>query len=103
VRAAVTATRIGHSTVLLDFDGAVVLTDPWFTERAMDHRGEPLAADVANLPHLAGALVSHGHYDHCDLAAFAAYQDKTVPFLVKRGLGGRVRAAGLGSVTELDA
>lgn len=28
--ASVTVTRVGHSMVLRDFDGAVVLTDPWF-------------------------------------------------------------------------
>lgn len=101
--ASVTVTRVGHSMVLRDFDGAVVLTDPWFSERAMYHRGEPLAVEVVDLPQLAGVLVSHGRYDHCDLAAFAADPVKSVPFLVKRGLGKRVRAAGFGNVTELDA
>jgi hypothetical protein len=42
-RSSVTVTRVAHSTVLRDFDGAVVLTDPWSSERAMYHRGEPLA------------------------------------------------------------
>ena len=26
-------TRVAHSTVLADFDGTTVLTDPWFSER----------------------------------------------------------------------
>lgn len=51
---------------------------------------------------MAGVFISHGHYDHCDLAALAAYPDKAVPFAVKRGLGAKVRAAGFGNVTQLD-
>lgn len=47
-------------------------------------------------------LISHGHYDHCDLAALAAYPDKAVPFAAKRGLAAKVRAAGFANVTELD-
>jgi L-ascorbate metabolism protein UlaG (beta-lactamase superfamily) len=34
---------------------------------------------AADLPPLAGVVVSHGHYDHFDLDAFAAYPDKAVP------------------------
>jgi L-ascorbate metabolism protein UlaG (beta-lactamase superfamily) len=47
-------------------------------------------------------VISHGHYDHCDLAAFAAYPDKTVPFAVARGLANQVRAAGFCHLVELD-
>jgi L-ascorbate metabolism protein UlaG (beta-lactamase superfamily) len=32
VPAKVTVTRVAHATVLVDFDGETVLTDPWFTE-----------------------------------------------------------------------
>ncbi|MHB1928075.1 MAG: MBL fold metallo-hydrolase [Acidimicrobiales bacterium] len=42
------------------------------------------------------------HYDLCDLAAFASYPDKTVPFAVKRGLAAKVRKAAFTNVTELD-
>jgi L-ascorbate metabolism protein UlaG (beta-lactamase superfamily) len=47
-------------------------------------------------------LVSHRHYDHFDLAAFAAYPDHSVPFIVKRGLAAQVRKAGFPNVTEVD-
>ena len=50
---------------------------------------------------LAGVLISHGHYDHFDLAAFAAYPDKSVPMLVERGLADAARRHGFTSVTEL--
>jgi len=47
-------------------------------------------------------LVSHGHYDHFDPVAFAAYPDHAVPFIVKRGLAARARKAGFGNITEVD-
>jgi L-ascorbate metabolism protein UlaG (beta-lactamase superfamily) len=97
-----TVTRICHSCVLIDIDGTLVLTDPWFSEKPTYHPGEPVACEVGSLPPLAGVFVSHGHYDHCDLAAFAAYPDKNVPFVVMRGLAGKVRAAGFKNVIELE-
>ena len=97
-----TLTRVCHSCVLVDFGGTVVLTDPWFSERPTYHPGEPIAYSAAHLPTLAGVFISHGHYDHCDLAALAGYPDKHVPFVVQRGLARRVHAAGFPNVTEID-
>ena len=94
-----TVTRVTHACVLLDFAGQRLLTDPWFSERRGYYRGEPLAFTPDALPELAGVLVSHGHYD---MAAFAAYPDRSVPFIVKRGLGAQVRQAGFGNVVEVD-
>lgn len=100
---ATTVTRVAHASVLLDFDGTRVLTDPWFSEKPGYRPGEPRAwADAAALPHLDGIVVTHGHYDHFDLAALAGYPDKGVPMVVKRGLGPRARAAGWTDVTEVD-
>ena len=101
--ATMTLTRVAHASVLLDFDGHRVLTDPWFSEKPGYHQGEARPyATAAELPELAGVVVSHGHYDHFDLDAFTAYPDKTVSMVVKRGLGDRARAAGFPNVTELD-
>jgi L-ascorbate metabolism protein UlaG (beta-lactamase superfamily) len=98
-----TVTRIGHATVLLDFDGVRVLTDPWFSEKPGYLPGEPRAvASAADLPSLDGIVVTHGHYDHFDLAALASYPDKTIPMVVKRGLGARAAAAGWRQVVEVD-
>jgi L-ascorbate metabolism protein UlaG (beta-lactamase superfamily) len=100
---ATTIRRVVHASVLIDFDGATILTDPWLSERPGYLHGERCAvASAAELPPLAGIVISHGHYDHCDLDALARYPDKQVPFAVVRGLAGRVRAAGFGNVTELD-
>lgn len=98
-----TLTRVTHSCVLLDFDGHRVLTDPWFSEKPGYYRGEPLAFTPQALPRLSAVLASHDHYDHFDVRAFAAYQDKSVPFIVKRGMGQKARRAGFTRVTEVEA
>jgi L-ascorbate metabolism protein UlaG (beta-lactamase superfamily) len=97
-----TITRVTHSCVLLDFDGERVLTDPWFSEKHGYYRGEPLAFSPTTLPTLSAVIASHGHYDHFDVAAFSAYPDKAVPFVVKRGMGKKAKRAGFTTVTELE-
>jgi L-ascorbate metabolism protein UlaG (beta-lactamase superfamily) len=101
--ATVTLTRIAHSSVLIDFDGHMVLTDPWFSERFGYYRGEPYGIALKNLPRLAGVVVSHEHYDHYDMEAFKAYPDKQVPMAVKRGIANAAREVGFSNVVEMDA
>ncbi|WP_067697588.1 MBL fold metallo-hydrolase [Nocardia jejuensis] len=98
-----TVSRVVHASVLLDFGGARILTDPWLSERRFYYQGEQRScATAADLPELAGIVISHEHYDHCDLDALAAYPDKSVPFAVAKGIAPRVRAAGFPNVVELD-
>lgn len=99
--APLTVTRVAHATVLVDFGGEVVLTDPWFTESALYHQGEPLGLALSALPKLTAVVVSHGHYDHFDIDAFKAYPDKDVPFFVVAGLVEKARQAGFRRVREL--
>ncbi|WP_157354924.1 MBL fold metallo-hydrolase [Nocardia terrae] len=97
-----TVTRVVHASALVDFGGAQILTDPWLSETRFYRQGEPRAfATAAELPELSGIVISHGHYDHCDLDALVGYRDKSVPFAVVPGLAGKVRAAGFTHVTEL--
>jgi len=100
-----TLTRVTHASVLLDFDGSKLLTDPWFSEKGGFpgyYRGEPLGVEIDELPQLAGVVSSHGHYDHYDVDAFRAYPDKMVPFAVKRGTEERARRAGFTNVIDLN-
>lgn len=99
-----TLTRVAHACVLLDFDGHTILTDPWLSEKTGYYQGEKRAFDsAADLPQLSGVVISHGHYDHFDMEAFAAYPDKSVPMAVKRALAAKARSFGFTDVTELDA
>ncbi len=94
-----TLERVVLACVLLDFDGAKILTDPWFSERVMYHRTSPGAWPPWPTCPLDGIVISHAHYD---LAALASYPDKDVPIVVNRGTGDKVRAKGWRNVTELD-
>jgi L-ascorbate metabolism protein UlaG (beta-lactamase superfamily) len=98
---ALAVTRIAHASVLLDFGNATVLTDPWFSEKAHFHHGEPLGLALARLPRLTAVVASHAHYDHFDIDTFASYPDKDVPFFVGPNMLQAARAAGFTNVREL--
>lgn len=73
-----TVRRLVHASVLLDFGGAHILTDPWFSQRPGYLHGEPIAAaNPADLPTLSSVVISHSHYDHRDLGAFTAGRSAT--------------------------
>jgi L-ascorbate metabolism protein UlaG (beta-lactamase superfamily) len=94
-------TRIAHASVLLDFDGVRVLTDPWFTEMLHYHQGEPLGMRLADLPPLDLIVATHAHYDHFDIKSLVGYSNKAVPFLVGPNMVEAARAVGFTDVREL--
>ncbi len=67
-----TVTRIAHACQLIEIGDLRILTDPWFTETATYHQGEPIASDVASLGPIDALVISHEHYDHCDFEALVA-------------------------------
>ena len=94
-------TWLGHSTTLIEIDGATVLTDPTWSERASPSRWigpkrfspPPLALDA--LPHLDAVVVSHEHYDHLDEMTVRALAARGVPFHVPLGIGAHLLAWGV--------
>ena len=88
--------------ILADQHGRTFLTDPWFSTRPGYYQGEPIAAGIGDLPALDGVLITHAHYDHCDLQAFAAYRDRDVPLFVAATVTGKARKHGFGNVTPLE-
>lgn len=85
-------TRIGHSCHIIEIGDTRVLTDPWFTTASHYYHGEPVAATPATLGRIDAVVVSHEHYDHCDLDA-----------LVQGGFDLDVPLFGPGTVTPLAA
>ncbi|MGC5167954.1 MBL fold metallo-hydrolase [Luteimicrobium sp. DT211] len=98
-----TITRITHSCHLIRVGGQTVLTDPWFSQRPLYHPGEPIAMMPEDLPHLDAVVISHEHYDHCDLDSFRRYQDKNAPMLVAGPVVDKARKAGFTNVRALEA
>jgi len=105
------ATWLGHSTVLLEVDGARVLTDPVFSDRASPvsfagpKRFTRAPASIAELPPLDAVVISHDHYDHLDRASIlelAARSD--APFVTSLGVGAHLASWGIPNerIVELD-
>jgi N-acyl-phosphatidylethanolamine-hydrolysing phospholipase D len=104
-------TWIGHATMLAQFSGLSVLTDPVFSERVSPlsfigpkrHVAPGLVA--TDLPHIDLVLISHNHYDHLDEASVRtlANQPGGAPlFVVPLGLKAWLAARGIAHVIELD-
>ncbi|MEP7227668.1 MAG: MBL fold metallo-hydrolase [Gemmatimonadales bacterium] len=102
-----TVAWLGHATVLLNFHGSWVLTDPALERRIGLGRGlaklgprrlvEP-ALGPAELPPLDLVLLSHAHMDHTDLGTLRRLPANT-PIVVQAGNGDLVRR--FRRVTEL--
>ena len=104
------ATWLGHSTLLLEIDGARVLTDPVWGERASPSRHlgprrfQPVPVALRALPPLDLVVVSHDHYDHLDYPTIRELARRDVPFVTSLGVGAHLEAWGVRPerITELD-
>ena len=104
------ATWLGHSTLLFEIDGARILTDPVWTQRASPlpfagpKRFHQPPVNIAALPTLDAVLISHDHYDHLDRAAIRALRRRHVRFITSLGVGAHLEAWGVPpeEITELD-
>lgn len=99
-------THVGHATFALHWGraggGQLVLTDPFFGERALvPRRRVPPAFDPEVIPAGSVVLVSHNHYDHLDAGSVGALGERAV-FLCPLGLGDLLRRYGAREVRELD-
>lgn len=104
------ATWLGHSTVLLEIDGARILTDPVWGPRASPtrflgpKRFQPVPVSLAQLPPIDAIVISHDHYDHLDYPTIRALRRSNVPFVTTLGVGAHLERWGIpaGRITELD-
>jgi L-ascorbate metabolism protein UlaG (beta-lactamase superfamily) len=107
--AGVVATWVGHATVLLRTASATILTDPIFSERASPvswagpRRVMPPAVDFDAIPRVDMILLSHDHYDHCDLPTLRRLARRDDPLAIAP-LGHRplLEGTGLRRIVELD-
>lgn len=101
--ATLAVTRVANSCVLIEIDGRTVLTDPFFTERWLVRRGEPLGLTVAELPPLTAIVASHSFPNHWDLRALAQYRHKstTSVYVSSARMARQARALGYASAELL--
>ena len=99
---------VGHSTLLIQVNGHNILTDPIWSERCgpwgrigpkrIASPGIPMEA----LPPIDLVLLSHDHYDHCDLPTLSALAEKHAPHvLAPLGMEKLLVRAGLKNVSTL--
>ena len=105
-----TATWVGHSTVLLQLGSVTVLTDPIWSSRASPapplgpKRRVPAAVKFADLPPIDVALVSHNHYDHLDARTVRRLRRRApeMPWVTPLGLAPWLHRRGVRHAWELD-
>jgi N-acyl-phosphatidylethanolamine-hydrolysing phospholipase D len=107
---ALSATWVGHSTVLVQLGGLNILTDPMWSDRASPlswigpKRWVAPGVPIEALPPIDLVLQSHNHYDHLDaptvrrLAALHPEAHWVVPI----GVATLVRRLGAQRISELD-
>jgi L-ascorbate metabolism protein UlaG (beta-lactamase superfamily) len=108
------ATWLGHSTMLVEIDGARILFDPVWARRASPSsligprrfHAPPLALE--ELPPLDAILATHDHYDHLDRGVVRALArsagQSRARFIVPLGVGAHLERWGVAPsrITELD-
>lgn len=106
---ALRVTVVNHASVLIQFDGQNLLTDPIWSERASPlswagpRRYVPPGLRFEDLPRIDAVLISHNHYDHLDLPTLQRLRAAHDPlFIVGLGEAETLRAAGLVRIVELD-
>jgi ribonuclease BN (tRNA processing enzyme) len=87
----ITAAWIGHSTVLINFYGLHIITDPVFSERIGLNIGGLFtigprrlvspALSIEQLPPIDLILLSHAHMDHLDVPSLKKF-DRKIPVIM---------------------
>jgi L-ascorbate metabolism protein UlaG (beta-lactamase superfamily) len=99
---ALAATFVGHATLLLQWKGLNILTDPNFVPRVIVPKRlvEP-GIPIHQLPPLDLVVVSHAHFDHLVKPSLRQLA-KDVPIVVPTGLAELITPLGFRRVYELN-
>ncbi len=103
-------TWYGHSAVLLEIDGKVIMLDPMlgnaaspvsFISKRFAYK-KPI--DLSTLPGIDIVIISHDHYDHLDYSSILQLKDRVQHFYTPLGVGSHLRRWGIDEqkITELD-
>ncbi len=105
----VIVTFIGHATFLIQVADTNILIDPVYSRRASPfsfagpRRARAPGVRFEDLPTISLVLLSHNHYDHCDLRVLRLLDQRNHPRVVTPiGNGRLLRSAGIAQVEEID-
>jgi len=91
----------GHSSVLIEIDAVLVMTDPVFAERASPlsfagpKRFHPVPLALDRMPEVDVVVISHDHFDHLDMVATQAIAARGAHFYVGLGVGAHLERWGV--------
>lgn len=97
-------TWLGHATNYVEHGAHAVITDPTFGTLAfLKQRLAPAPLPAHELPRLDGILISHNHFDHCDLRSIRSLRARfpDAPIVVPEGLAPWMRSKVGSPVVEL--
>lgn len=107
----ITAAWLGHATVLINFFGTKIITDPVFAERiGLNFLGlftlgpkrlVAPALKIEELPPIDLILLSHAHMDHLDLPSLGKFK-RDIPVVMAKNTVDVVDELSLKQVHELD-
>jgi L-ascorbate metabolism protein UlaG (beta-lactamase superfamily) len=102
-------TMVNHTTVLVQTQGVNILTDPIWSERSSPfprlgpRRIRPPGVRFEDLPPIDVVLLSHNHYDHCDLPTLRRLAREHSPrVIVPLGCRRFLERKGIPVAAELD-
>ncbi|WP_163338644.1 MBL fold metallo-hydrolase [Desulfopila sp. IMCC35008] len=102
------AAWLGHSSLLINIDGFVIVTDPLFERKVSPvgptrFNGE-FPVDIADIPFVNAVIISHNHYDHLNKYSIRKLKDKTNVFIVPLRVGQTLIKWGVAEdkIVELD-
>ena len=107
----ITAAWIGHSTVLINFLGTRIITDPVFSDRVGlnvaglftigPKRLVAPALTIDKLPPIDLILLSHAHFDHLDIPSLAQF-DRNIPVIMAKNTADVIEDLDFQTIYELD-
>lgn len=107
----ITAAWIGHATVLINFFGLNIITDPVFSEKIGINllrmftlgpkRLTAAALTIKELPRIDLILLSHAHMDHLDLPSLRQF-DPSIPIVMAKNTSNVIDSLYRKHITEVD-
>ena len=96
---ALTATWLGHASVLVEIGGVRFLTDPVLSDVVSPFpvgptRLHPSPLSISDLQKIDGVLISHDHYDHLDMVTIQKLIEIGAQFFVPLGIGAHLERWG---------
>ena len=81
--------RIGHATLLINFCGTTILTDPVFVNWIpYPRRIVGLPYSISDLPHIDVILISHAHLEHLNRSSLRRLVQKTSTIILTENCSG---------------